>query len=122
MFLTKQGIFNNKRALTLTEVMVGAVIVASVFVGLISAIVSVRKLNLRSLHRLQATHLAREVLESLYDDVREDWWSHGTGGLSLGSHNAGSVVIDGINYSRSYTVSSTTTSCRMVTVNVTWQE
>ncbi len=110
----------NKKSLTLTEVLMGSLITASVFVGLVSAILSVKKLNLRSLHRLQATQLAREVLESLYDDVREDWWSTGKGDLSLGLHTAGNVVIDNINYSRNYTVSSTNTTCRKVTINVTW--
>jgi len=104
----------------LTEVLIGSLILASVFVGLMSAVVSVKKLNLRSLQRLQATQLAREVLESLYDDVRWDWWSTNTGGLTLGTHSVGSAVIDNITYSRSYTVSSTTTACRMVTINVTW--
>jgi len=99
---------------------VGSLITASVFIGLVSAILSVRKLNLKSLHRLQATQLAREVLESLYDDVREDWWSTGTGDLALGLYTLGNVIIDNISYSRSYTVSSTNTTCRKVTINVTW--
>ncbi len=118
----KVRLFGKKNSFTLSEIIVASLIVASVFVGLMSSVVSVRKLNLRSLRRLQATLLGIELLEGLYDDVRQDTWLNTTSPLAPGFHNVGIVTIDGISYLRNYTVLSGnfTTTCRRVTLNVTW--
>ncbi len=72
-----------KKALSLAEVIIGALILATTFVGMISVFTTARRHILRANQRLVAVYLADEVLTRLYSEVREDTWD--TGALSEGS-------------------------------------
>jgi len=68
----------NKKAFTLVEILVGIVILSIVFAGLLAAFTAARKYVLRANRRLVTANLSRSVLERLYKEVREDYWSGGT--------------------------------------------
>ncbi|MCD6583789.1 MAG: type II secretion system protein [Candidatus Omnitrophica bacterium] len=91
-----------KKFFTLTEVLVGAVILSLILAGLISAFVAAKKYISHSNKRLIAFNLARGKLNELYQAVREDTW--GSGDLSVGTHTLAGVTIEGVNYTGSYTV------------------
>jgi len=109
-----------RKALTLVEILVSAVLFASVVAGFLSVIVSTKRLNARSTHRMQAVYAARQILESLYEDVREDQWD--ANGLTLGNGTTVTKMVDGIIYTINYVVSDAPGEVRQVDVNVTWQE
>ena len=95
-----------KKTFTLTEIIVGSIILASVFGGLVASFIAVCcYINKASMRLIAANLLARDVLSRLYNEVRED--TYDTGGLSIGNHNnAINITIDGSQYTGSYTVSS----------------
>lgn len=64
-----------RKAVTLTEVIVGAVILAAVFAGLLASFVTTRKYINRAHKRLVTVNLARAVLDKLYSEVRQDNWN-----------------------------------------------
>lgn len=81
-----------RKAFTLTEVMVGAVLLSGVFAALLTSFVSVRRYVKRANQRLIASDLATRQLNDLYRAVREDTWDSGY--LSTGSINLNSYTID----------------------------
>ncbi len=70
-----------RKSITLMEVLVSAVILASVAAGLFATFVSVRKYINRANRRIIATNLGRSVLEDLYKGVRADTWDTSGGVL-----------------------------------------
>lgn len=107
----------NKKAFTLTEIIVGTVILALVFGGLLAAFTAARMYVLRSNRRLIAANLCRSVLERLYKEVREDEWGDGSpyplaeggsglsfGGLDPAIDTAEIGDIEGETYTGSYDV------------------
>jgi type II secretory pathway pseudopilin PulG len=102
---------------TLTEVIVGAILLAIIFGGLLASFISVRKYINRANKRLVSANLARGVLNGLYREVNADWDT--TGGLTIGPHNnALNTTIDSYTYTGNYTVSSTGNDYRQVTINI----
>ncbi len=85
-----------RKGVTLTEVIVGAIILAITFAGLLATFVTVRKYVKRANKRLIATDLASQTLNDLYRAVRNDTWD--SGALQPGSSNIGSYTIDGQSY------------------------
>lgn len=81
-----------RKGVTLTEVIVGAVILAVSFAGLLATFVAVRKYVKRANKRLIAVDLAVSQLNDLYRAVRDDTWD--SGALQPGSTNLGSYTID----------------------------
>ncbi|MFA5272228.1 MAG: type II secretion system protein [Candidatus Omnitrophota bacterium] len=65
---------------TLMEVIVGLIIMSIVFGGLIATFVGVKRYVSRATRRVVSTSLDRQVLNSLYREVRADTWD--TGALS----------------------------------------
>jgi len=70
-----------KKAVTLTEVIAGAIILAIAFGGLLATFVAVRKYVKRANKRLIAANLATQQLDDLYRAVREDTWDDPAGAL-----------------------------------------
>jgi Tfp pilus assembly protein PilE len=64
-----------KKTVTLMEVIVGAIILAIIFGGLIVTFISVRNYVNRANMRLVAANLARSRLNELNNYVREDTWN-----------------------------------------------
>lgn len=95
-----------KKSVTLTECIVGSVILALVFGGLLASFVAARKYVLRANTRLIAVNLGREALNGLYQYVRQDQWD--TSGTALYSASTAwqnynvltnpNINIDGIPY------------------------
>ena len=78
--------------MTLTEILIGTVILALVFGGLLATFVGVRRYVRRANRRLIATNLARLDLNDLYREVSENVWN--IGGLSVGVTNIPAYTID----------------------------
>jgi type II secretory pathway pseudopilin PulG len=94
-----------KKTFTLTEIIVGSIILASIFGGLVASFVATRRYVNRANTRLISANLARSVLNGLYNEVRQD--TYDTGGLSVGTHNnVINVSIDNHQYTGDYEVSS----------------
>lgn len=85
-----------RKGATLTEVIVGAVILSIVFGGLLATFVAVRKYINRANKRLIAINLVAHQLDNLYRAVSGDTWD--SGALQLGSTNLNSYTIDGLVY------------------------
>ncbi len=105
----------------------GLIILALIFGGIIATFVGVKRYISRATRRVVSTNLDRQVLNSLYQDVRADTWD--TGGLSTGVHNVANATIDNFGYGtvipNTYTVQNVTIGAinkeyRQVTVNITY--
>ncbi|MCF7874155.1 MAG: prepilin-type N-terminal cleavage/methylation domain-containing protein [Candidatus Omnitrophica bacterium] len=92
----------NKKAISLLEVLVAAIVLALVAGGLISTFLTVRKYIRHAKERSTATALSYSHVKTLYEDVRADSWN--TGSLSNGLNQSLPVggqnwsSIDNINY------------------------
>ena len=69
-----------KKSFTLMEVVVGAIILALVFGGLIAALVGARSYVKRADKRLISVNLIRKSFDELYPEVRADTWDDSTPG------------------------------------------
>ena len=98
----------NKKSFGLTEIIVSAVILASVMAGFLATFVGVKKYINRSSRRTIAANYIRSELSSLYNEVREDTWD--TGKLQDGKHTSLPVTINAKGYSGSYTVTDCNTA------------
>ncbi len=101
-----------RRSVTLTEVVVGAVILATAFGGLLATFLGVQRYIVRANKRLVSANLGRSVLDTLYAGVRADTWDSTDLNLPLtiGDHTnppgIGSGIDIGVHtYTGSYVVS-----------------
>jgi len=111
-----------RKSFTIIEVLVSSILFAAVVAGFLSVVASVRHLNARSRQRIIATNVARQVLEDLYEAVRQDTW--GSGNLTDGAHNNFLTrTINGITYTVDYNVISNPDGIRgkQVDITVRWQ-
>lgn len=114
-----------KKSLSFLEILVSAIILATCIAGLLASFVVVRKAVLRSDKRLAAYNLARQQVEVLYPEVREDTWD--TGALQEPFTSSWTTVTlppENIDFKRQYTVSAPAgagacASCEHRQVNVT---
>jgi len=81
-----------RKGVTLTEVIVGTIILAIAFGGLLATFVGVRRYVRRANRRLIAADLVSQTMGDLYRAVREDTWN--TGALQAGAVNLGAYTID----------------------------
>lgn len=102
-----------RKGITFVEVLVSAVILASVISGILATFVSVRRVVGKGAERLIASNLARRQLDSLYPAVRADKWDDAdmtNNTLADGQHDAvadgalGTVALGGVNYVVYYNV------------------
>ena len=99
----------NKKSVTLTETIVGSVILALVFGGLLVSFIAVRKYVLRANIRLVTANLSRGTLNDLYRAVRQDQWETvDTALYSLDTdwqdHTLVNPTIDNVTYTADYQV------------------
>lgn len=106
-----------RRSFTLTEIVVGALIIASIFGGLLAAFIAARRYVKRANKRLVAVNLSRKVFDELYPTVRADQWQDPNnpiyadpcvgGACPTRPHTLGEVnvsntpIIDGLTYGAS---------------------
>lgn len=115
----------SKKAFTLLEVLVGSIIIAAVFGGVIASFISIRTYIRRANKRLITVNLLRHVGDSLYGGVDAVNWDAAV--LNLGAHaNALPVnptAIDGLNYGGSYNVTAVAgRDYRQVSIAVTYPD
>jgi|GEM_PF-1849771 len=65
------------KGFTLMEIVVSLIILATVFGGLTATFVGVKRYVSRANRRLTAVNLGKQALNSLYVQVRADWWNTG---------------------------------------------
>jgi type II secretory pathway pseudopilin PulG len=104
-----------KRAFSLTEVLVGAVILAATFGSLLSSFVAARNYSVRATQRLVAANIARDTLSSLYPQISANTWSATFGS---GNYPLAAINVEAVPYTRSYTVTNLGKEYRQVTVQV----
>ncbi len=120
----ESNFFLRKNAFTLVEIIVGSLILTLIVASFLSVALSIQRLNRRSLYRLQAINVARQVLEGLYQEVRQDTWNTSSNGLRQGQNiSGGSFIVDDINYTAQYNVQYIASN-RLARVDLTvqWQE
>ena len=93
----------NKKTFTLIEIMVSAVILALTFGALLLAFVAAKRYVSRVNKRLVSVNLGREVLNSLYDEVRPEWDERGELDVRIHEDEI-DVTIDRRDYSGDYIV------------------
>ncbi|UCC94371.1 MAG: hypothetical protein JSW40_06050 [Candidatus Omnitrophota bacterium] len=94
-----------RKSITLTEVIVGAIIIASVFAGLLASFIAVRRYVAHANRRLIALNLSRTVINGLFEDVDQSRWAPGSGGgLEPGDHDVDSFRIENVFFEGNYTV------------------
>jgi len=92
-----------RKSLTLTEILVSAFIITTLFAAVIAVFINIKGLMQNVKKAPYATLLAESNLNNLWLSVRGDAWD--SEGLSVGTHNLSSVTIGGTTYDLSYTVS-----------------
>lgn len=108
-----------KRAVTLVEVIAGAMILAVAFAGLLATFISVRRYTNRVNKRSIATNLAVWKLNDLYRAVREDTWD--SGDLTPAIYSMNDYTIDEHSYLlNSYSVSNVAGGYRRVSVTINY--
>ena len=113
----------NKKALSLFEILIAAVILALVITGLIGIFVSGKRSVLHSRARMSAGELGRFFLDPLENRVRQDEW-----GNNCLSNNALCIdqpeTLGSITYTAAYSTSDVLGpgGPRRLTVNITWNE
>lgn len=83
-----------RKGVTLVEVVIGSIILAVAFGGLLSTFVVTRQYINRANKRLIANDLAGQTLSDLYRHVDEGEWDDPNRELSLGTKDIGSYTID----------------------------
>ena len=94
-----------KKGVTLVEVLVSSIILASMVTGIISTFVSVRQQVGKGTYRVVATNLAAKQLDSLYSAVRADLIDVNGEPLQDDDNAAlGTVTLDNTDYDVKYKV------------------
>ena len=110
----------NKKAVSLVEVTIGALIFSIAAAGLFSVFGAQRATTEQTESRLKAAYAARQVLEDLRTKVDPENWNGG-GVLALGTHTrsirpAGSTTT----YNVAYTVTEPDPDIRRLDLTISW--
>lgn len=109
------------------ELMVASLLITTMVAAVFSTVITAYKMTQPQV--IISQDLARQKLETLYEGVRADWWNdtgtfHPLNVGGPGGNYDDSVTLNGINYTRSYTVSAVSNTnakqYRKVEVDVTW--
>lgn len=104
-----------KKAVTLVEIIVSAILLASVLAGIVATFVSTRRMVGKGAERVTAANAARQALDRLYPAVRADHMNiatqeyHVDDPLETGSHDVTPASAAGTVYDVDYEVSSEAT-------------
>lgn len=100
----------DERGLTLVEVIVAALLVATTVAVVFGAFISANQFTVPEIIRSVESNLAREKFEELYQAVRQDWWNQANQPLTPNvDPPAENITLDGVTYQRSYKVRSVPT-------------
>lgn len=136
----------DKRAVTLAEILISALILVIAASGLFASFIAANKFVNRSKRRMAAVNLARLISEKLYTDVKADTWTDSVSNplacatydcsktytLTLPAPALGITALDTNNPLNGFNPSATldisldgldpTTSARVVSVTINWNE
>ena len=108
-----------KQSFSLTEVLVGSFILAVTFGSLLASFSTARNYTFRGNKRLIAINIARDTLDTFYPQLGEDTWRAGEMFDPAGSPYAlGAINVEGVTYTRAYSVINLGKDYRQVTVTV----
>lgn len=111
----------DRKALTLIEILVAALILAIVMAGLVNVYIASRRYVIHARLRMTGGELGRSFLEPLRMEVRQDSW--GSNCLSNSAGCPSSETIDNIGYNSTYNINDVAgTNLRRVTVSIAWTE
>jgi Tfp pilus assembly protein PilW len=122
--MIKMNKTRHSTGISMLEIVISMMILALVLVGLINVFVVSRGYMAHSRFRTSASQLATVFMDPLQNDVRQNDWNETTNNLSVNTTTGDKVIIDGVAYTPTYTVTdeSAGTALRRVVVNVTWNE
>ena len=115
MKIFRRSSLQKNKAMTLLEVLVALIILASAFLGIIMTVVSAKRYAIHSKRRLQAANLARQMLESIRNTNQS---------LTVGNFGYG-ATFDGIIYMTNLEIKNSTDTSfdgKVGTVTVRWNE
>lgn len=117
-----------KRAtgLTLLEILISLMILATVLVGLANLFTVSRRYTQHSRSRMTATEVGKYLLSPLQNEVREDTFDS-TGKLVEGNSTGEAVTLDGISYNSTFNITNVSGlpsggTLRKVNVTISWNE
>jgi len=113
-----------KKAITLVEVLVSAIILASVLSGIVATFVSVRRSVGKGGERVTASNLARGRLDSLFAEVRADHLDPNSNstylaGNALAAGSSTTQTMDNVEYTVGYEVETPSTTDDYLNVTAT---
>lgn len=120
-----------KKAVTLLEVLISAIILAVSVAGILAVFISTRKFVGRSERRVVTQNILRQILEAFPKYVNESFWDNPNNPLNESSHSlseilngttpSGEIILGYANYSGTYTVSRNPNyEYRIVTLNLSY--
>ena len=114
-----------KKGVTLLEVIVSIVILATMMLGLVNIFLSSKRYLLHARARMTSGELDRAFVDTLHMDVRQDTWNdlYNNSLTAPRNYTGASQIINNINYTPHYNITNVTgASLRRVLVNITWNE
>lgn len=129
---------NKKEGLSLTEILVGLVILSLIALGVLGIFRASKMHILHAKSRIQAANLGRLFLDYLSNDVRQDTWDASTNSLSVGNRfcdssanpqqpgcpaiNERNFIYPPVTYNALYEVDNVNENLRRVRLTISWQE
>jgi prepilin-type N-terminal cleavage/methylation domain-containing protein len=117
-----------KKGFSLLEIIISLVILGLTLLGIFSVFIAGRRYTERSKRKLVSLNIARQVVEKIKEDVRQDTWNTGSNKLSVGTQNVSSIYSAPANFNDwSGTVECVvggvgSTGLRQATIKVKWTE
>lgn len=110
-----------RRAFTLLEVLVAAIILTLITGSLIATFIHGKRYVLHSRNRMTAAEAGKFFLEPLQMEVRQDTWDTDVNNLKVKGYPNSVVKVDVENYTANYTITNFT-GLRKVKLNLTWDD
>jgi Tfp pilus assembly protein PilV len=121
----------NRKALTILEILVSAVIFSLVMLGLTNIFISAKRYILHNRARMTSGELGKLFLDPLQMEVRQDLWQADTQCLTSNGSSCSTTAqtINNIAYAPEYSISALLTDAqnplgriRKVNLTLTWEE
>lgn len=111
-----------ERGFTLVEIIVALMVILVAATGVLASFIAAKRYTVRANHRIIAMNLARQKLEMLRAQMRQDTWD--SGNLSIGNYNESLSSESRLtNATRGYQVQAVSDKeYRRVIMNITWDE
>jgi len=114
-----------RKGLTLMEIIISVTILSMLMAGFLSIFISARRQTKHSRARTTAAEIARNFLEPLHMQVRQDEWATNClgSGSNCPSSPANDVTLDSITYRPTLTISNIAgTTLKKARIRIDWSE